>query len=859
MLADTRLGRYLVQSQLGHGGMGAVYRAHDTLLDRGVALKVLRDDAENGDGDRRRLLREAQAAAKLDHPNIVRVYDVAELDGSLCIAMELVEGTTLRERTHGADHDLDTRIGWLLDIAHALEAAHAAGVVHRDLKPDNVMLRSDGVLKVLDFGIAKLVRHDIDTLDLDTVTDDGELVGTPAYMSPEQLSQLRVDGRTDQFAWGVLAFELLTGQLPWGERDLLQTLTAVLRQEAPRACDLVPELGQAVSAVIARTLAKDPALRFATITDAASALERAHTPRRQSFVPPVADPLLSLAPTQPVVRARRWRLPLMMAGWLAVLGVGAAFHRCTEAPPAAPNAPSGATASSSPRAVTDLEAPETTSPAALAAYQSYLTGYRSGSRSLEELNRAIELDPELAVAHVRLALRSYVWQPDTARIHAAKAISLRDRLVPRDRAMLSMVEPLVMAQPADHAAWLVAATEATNAFPHDAELRWFQGWAYGMNRQVDQARRAFREATELDPGFAWAWQFLAESNAKRGHVDEARGQVDACLEANPAADTCRLIRIVLQSTAGRCADVLEDIDRLLLAQPGDVPMLERRSFALVALGKPYEAAEATLARIERVAEAESWRASRHRAQLRAFRGDFEGALTAVDEWEAAVAKSTFEVVHAAPTALRAELLIEMGELERARRLADDYFNRRAAWVPDPRRSEFAIAEDARPVLWEAQRLAGDAAANAARIAWRDAYLAAGRSLAQLAWLHVDAAFARDEAEARAALAAIPQDGLPTYAPLSPVHALRGRVLARAGKTHQAIEQLELAVAECRRFKHPMVYSRALADLGEAYERAGDRRACQSYAALLERWSPARSVTAAKVARRAAALSCDDAP
>src|SRR5262245_54512777 len=183
------VGHYRIDALLGQGGMGRVYSAFDTHLERRVALKVVLEASEPDAAAR--LLREARAVAQLDHPNAVAVYGFGQHDGAPYIAMELVRGRTLRERLDGAEPWRE-RLGWLVDIARALAAAHALGIVHRDVKPDNVMVRDDGRVKVLDFGIARRVSANVDPSaptehGAPTLTAHGALVGTPAYMAPEQI------------------------------------------------------------------------------------------------------------------------------------------------------------------------------------------------------------------------------------------------------------------------------------------------------------------------------------------------------------------------------------------------------------------------------------------------------------------------------------------------------------------------------------------------------------------------------------------------------------------------------------------------------------------------------------------------
>ena len=279
--------RYVIETLLGEGGMGEVYQARDSRLERRVALKVLRRDAaENPEAWSRalvRMLREARAAAALNHPNTVAIFDIGDVAGQPYLAMELIEGESLRKLID-ANVSVQTKLGWLLDVARALSAAHRAGLVHRDVKPENVMLRSDGMIKVLDFGIARRVQFDGDEVastqrgaamsmpdkalertsvlpgSSDTVTGEGVMVGTPAYMAPEQLRGEPVDARTDQFGWGVLAYEFLSGKVPFGAgQEGVRLLSAILSDEPPSLDGIVPA---AIERVLRRTIAKRKSERF---------------------------------------------------------------------------------------------------------------------------------------------------------------------------------------------------------------------------------------------------------------------------------------------------------------------------------------------------------------------------------------------------------------------------------------------------------------------------------------------------------------------------------------------------------------------------------------------------------------------
>ncbi len=270
-----RLDRYVLESFLAEGGMGAVFVARDDRLDRRVAVKALRTEASASPEQHQRLLREARAVAALHHPGIVSIFDVGEHEGAPYLVMELVDGVTLRKAPTRGWRE---RLGWLVDIARALDAAHTAGLVHRDIKPDNVMVRRDGVIKILDFGIARATRTAVDPLahtqanGLGTLTTEGVQIGTPLYMAPEQIRNESLDGRCDQFAWGVLAYELLGGRVPWNGVDTLAVVASILTESPPPLDSLAADLPPPVAAVITRALAKRAADRFATMGEVVAAL-----------------------------------------------------------------------------------------------------------------------------------------------------------------------------------------------------------------------------------------------------------------------------------------------------------------------------------------------------------------------------------------------------------------------------------------------------------------------------------------------------------------------------------------------------------------------------------------------------------
>jgi serine/threonine protein kinase len=277
VLVGRRVGSCEILSLLGAGGMGVVYRARDTKLQRDVAIKVLPDSVA-ADPDRiARFAREARLLAALNHPNIATVYGLEEGDGISALVLELVEGETLAERlTRGRLASLEA-IHIAKQIADGLEAAHEAGIVHRDLKPSNITLRSDGAVKILDFGLAKALAAGPDNpgailAPRSSPTLVGVVAGTPAYMSPEQAQGQPVDKRTDIWAFGCVFFEMLAGQQAFAGRNIGETLAAVIAAE-PAWGALPPNTPPAVRSLLRRCLQKDQARRLRDITDARFQLE----------------------------------------------------------------------------------------------------------------------------------------------------------------------------------------------------------------------------------------------------------------------------------------------------------------------------------------------------------------------------------------------------------------------------------------------------------------------------------------------------------------------------------------------------------------------------------------------------------
>ncbi|MGH9760369.1 MAG: serine/threonine-protein kinase, partial [Blastocatellia bacterium] len=285
-----KIGSYKVLRSIGSGGMGDVYLAVDQRLGRKVALKLLRTDLTCNQDRLRRFQQEARAASALNHPNILTIYEIGESGATHFIATELVEGETIRSRMNRSRMSLPEALDVACQVTDALAAAHKAGIIHRDIKPENIMIRDDGYVKLLDFGLAKLSeRPDSVDLDAQTVplvnTDTGVVIGTPSYMSPEQVRGIHVDARTDIFSLGVTLYEMAAGRPPFEAETVGDLVVAVLQKEpAP----LAPNAPSELQRILTKALRKNREERYQTVAELANDLrhlKREIDPRLSNLSP----------------------------------------------------------------------------------------------------------------------------------------------------------------------------------------------------------------------------------------------------------------------------------------------------------------------------------------------------------------------------------------------------------------------------------------------------------------------------------------------------------------------------------------------------------------------------------------------
>jgi len=267
------LGHYEIIEQIGKGGMGEVYLAKDKQLDRKVAVKILNQEVSQHESNLNRFIREAKAASSLNHPNILIIHEIGEHQNTNYIVSEFIEGKTLREILKERPLKLSEVLDISIPIADALCAAHSSNIIHRDIKPDNVMIRPDGLVKILDFGIAKLTEKKIEVVDAEaataiyTRTTPGMIIGTAAYMSPEQARGLSVDARSDIFSFGLVLYEMLSGKRAFAGENAMDVITSILQKEPVPLSRLMPDVPHEIERIVGKALRKDCDERYQTAKD----------------------------------------------------------------------------------------------------------------------------------------------------------------------------------------------------------------------------------------------------------------------------------------------------------------------------------------------------------------------------------------------------------------------------------------------------------------------------------------------------------------------------------------------------------------------------------------------------------------
>ncbi len=863
---------FRILGRLGAGGMGVVYRAKDEALRRTVAVKLLRETG--GDAEtRQRFLREARSAAAITHPNVAVIYQVGEADGRLYIAMELVEGESLRTRLGRGRLDAAKACELATQMARGLAAAHEKGIVHRDLKPENVMITPDGAVKLLDFGLAKqgIEREDSGPADVAlaktetlVTSDEHRVMGTAEYMSPEQAVGKPLDVRSDVFSFGVVLYEMLTGVRPFQGSGTGDVILSIVGSPAPPLGKRAPGVDAATTAIVMRCLAKAPAERFANAGDIVTAL--CGQSRNAATLPPAG-----------ARKPKRRAAPLVALLVVAIALVGALVlvrHRASWL--GRLRRPAVAPARSAPtRAVTriiDLPPPRTSVPAAAAEFVLGLQAiyYDNSPSALDHFTKAAALDPAMPEAHLRLSMVAVSATDSAMRIaEFQKAAERRMQLTERDRALMDALQPVLQPRNQDMAEADRRLRGFAQRYPTDVEPWTWLGVIHAFS---PEGLAPAEHALKLDPGDAQSWENKGLALLVEGKAEEARAAFEQCDAVSITSSSCLSEVGEADTVLGRCADFVQDASKAAGRNP---LFLHDVLWALASTGASAQALEETVMQlIPAVPPAEAPELQRLglEARLAILAGDFARASKlAAQESATLAADAGSRYSYGAQYQLATQLLdiaLETGDGIATRRVASDFVSRSSAWPRDASSAQeldlalyFARlafpATEAAPPSFETQRRA-----------WIDARLAMGAYRGEV-WNYAYASPALTAAEARAAL-----DALAELAPATPARAWAtfclsarigspeadaGRVYLLAGRVDEAVDHLRRAVAQCDLFTSTLDHVRAELNLGRALELKGDRAgACEAYGKVLAQWGHAkpRSVTADEARARSKALRCE---
>ena len=494
------LHQYVITGQLGQGGMGQVWGARDTILEREVALKVLppqyTDDPERKD----RLFREAKSASALNHPNIVTIYEINSDQGNDFIAMEYIVGETLATLIHRGTLTVDAAVRLAIQVADGVGRAHRAGIVHRDLKPGNIMVTAEGLVKVLDFGLAKAwapAKVAVDDVTRLASTRLGTTVGTIGYMSPEQAIGDAVDAGSDVFSFGVVLYQMLSGMLPFAADTQVEMLHKLHFQDPPPLASLRPEVPVAVIEIIARALAKKSAARYATCSDVATAL-RSALDGTVSHETMVATEVHLTVPSQRLTSDGLPRLLSFVTSRRAVAaGVGLLLIAGAVAALWRPNDTVGTRTDS---AVADVPADPPELSRQAAALLTRIDKEGNVDRAIANLERALNADPRYAPAQAYLSyayLGKHLVNPDQQWLNLAREAARRAVELGPDLAVAHLAS--ARASFAEG-----ARDEARKRFMHAADLDPVNpmphvglGTVFAAERQDVQAEQELKKAIEL--------------------------------------------------------------------------------------------------------------------------------------------------------------------------------------------------------------------------------------------------------------------------------------------------------------------------------------------------------------------------
>ncbi len=605
-----QIGPYEIRAAIGAGGMGEVYRAHDQRLNRDVAIKVLPADRATDDAARQRFLREARAASALNHPNIITIYETDSFNGMAFIAMEYVRGRTMSDLLHERELSEAEAVQYAIQIADALAKAHAAGIIHRDLKPGNIMITDDGLVKVLDFGLARVESltatasgGDSPTASASFLSKPGTTLGTFYYMSPEQARGEVADTRSDIFSFGVVLFEMLTRKLPFDGENLLAVLHN-LHFGAPKDIRyLRPDLSPRLAAIAGHCLQKLPGDRYQSAAEIARDLRSGSSGLAFSTDPSTAGaagpqssvPAQSTSVVQPAIQKsrRKWKreaslvLLVLLAALIAIPGVRHQVTALWEKPEQIPQTPAPPTVPDNPFALQQQA-------------QAYLERWdvpTNLDRSITLLNRALELDHDYAPAYASLTFAYFE----------------KNRLNPDPQ-------------------WVKQATQSAeravqlNNDLADAHLA--RGVATMLAGNNAEAEKEFRKAADLDPKSSKPYRWLGFLFNSTGKSKEGEDALARALALNPADWRSRMNLGVLYYKTARYAEAAAAWEQVSKLTPDNFIVLNNLAGVYHMLERNDDAASALQRSLEIKPDADTYS---NLGTLRFFQGRYADAVPAFEK------------------------------------------------------------------------------------------------------------------------------------------------------------------------------------------------------------------------------------
>jgi serine/threonine protein kinase len=560
------ISHYRILEKLGRGGMGEVFLAEDTQLGRKVAIKFLPSEVATDERAKQRLLREARTAATLDHPNICAIYEVGQEGDNSFIVLQYIEGETLASRIKRQLPDVPEALAIAMQVADALNEAHARGIIHRDIKPENIMLTTRNQVKVLDFGLAKLMTDSsiIGGETASMLSVPGMLVGTLPYMSPEQVRCEELDRRSDIFSFGTVLYELLSGRRPFEAKSSAEVISAILTTEpAPIRRSTLAHSGSAEEDLIRKCLEKNPALRYQTMGDLIPDLRQIRSGGESGQSMPAAGP--AIVKPQPAIprnngnRARfsKRDLELIAASIVLLLAVGAYIYSSRSGKHPATSSAPVVSANSSANPV---------------AYDSYMRGrVKVSSENPDDNHTAIKLfeqavaaDPNFAAAYAELS-RAYTIEARYVASDADRKKAYEDAEVADDKAL------------------------AIN--PNLAEGHFARGlmlWTPYKRFPHEQAIQSYRRAIELNPNFDEAHHQLGFIYLHIGLLDKGQQEIEKALAINSSNTLARYRLGVIDMCRAKYAEAFQIFNSTPLQENPEL-LAFYTSNALFRLGRTMEA------------------------------------------------------------------------------------------------------------------------------------------------------------------------------------------------------------------------------------------------------------------------------